>query len=123
MYLLKLKKIIKLFPYVYIYPIMTTDINNTLETNDGKWKCPHCLKWFKKSYKYKNHLSRCLVHNDHLDTKYSLMGDLMTDLKQELMNDFKHQLSDLLTDIKNEVKNNVKTNNYQVQPKKLIYPF
>ena len=101
---------------------MTPDMNNTKTNDDEKWQCQHCLKWFKKSYKYKNHLSRCLVHQDHLNTKYSLMGDMMNDLREELINDFKNELFKMLNDIKNDVKSDIKNNviHNQLQPKKPI---
>jgi len=106
---------------------MTTD-NTSINLESNKtWICPHCKKTYSKNYKYKVHLKKCLVHQDHLDTKYSLMGDLMNDLKEELLSDFKHQLSELVSDIRTEFKSNVKhnmfSNNQVVQKKPLLTMF
>ena len=82
---------------------MTTNTNNTIQTNDDSWTCPHCFKLFKKSYRYKNHLSRCLVYNEHLDTTYQLMGDMVNGLKEELVIGVKRWLFKMLNEIGDEV--------------------
>jgi hypothetical protein len=79
-----------------------------MATNMDSWNCPHCLKLFKKSYRYKNHLSRCLVYTEHLDTKNEFLGDMINDLKTELLRDFKKDFYKMLSEIKNEMINNNK---------------
>ena len=103
---------------------MTCSNNIDNDNNiDNKWQCPKCLKYYSKNYPYKSHLKRCLVHQDHLDTKYSLMGDMVSELKEELMTDFRNELFKMINEIRNDIKHDVKITNYQVQPKKLLYPF
>ena len=103
---------------------MTCSNNIDNDNNiDNKWQCGFCKKYFSKNYPYKSHLKRCLVHQEDMDNKYDMLGDFMTDLKNELKNDFRNELFKMINELKNEVKNNVKTNNYQPQPKKIIYPF
>ena len=106
---------------------MTTDNTSVHMDTNKTWICPHCCKTYSKNYKYKTHLTKCLVHQDHLETKYSLMGDLMNDLKEELLSDFKHQLSELVSDIRSEFRNNVKSNslnnNQATQKKQFLNMF
>ena len=112
---------------------MTTDIltypnNNGNDSNDDKsrWKCPKCEKYYSKNYSYKNHLKRCVVHADHIDTKYQLLGDMLLELKQELKHDFNNSLLSMLNTIREDMLNNVKVNDFQPQqrqPKKIINPF
>ena len=105
---------------------MTCDNNSVVVDTEKTWVCQHCYKTYSKNYKYKIHLKKCLVHQDHIDTKYSLMGDLMNDLKKELVIDFKHQLSELIQEIRSEFKHNAKSNNLdsnQVVKKQLLNIF
>ena len=45
-----------------------------------RWTCKFCHKSFSHNYKYKNHLSICLVYTDKTEKEY----DVMVELKQEL---------------------------------------
>ena len=91
-----------------------------MTTNMDSWNCPHCLKLFKKSYRYKNHLSRCLVYTEHVDTKNEFLGGMINDLKTELLHDFKKDFYNMLNELKGELTYNLKNNNNKFNPL-LIY--
>ena len=39
--------------------------------DDNRWACKFCHKSFSHNYKYKNHLSRCLVYQEKWNVKTS----------------------------------------------------
>lgn len=76
-----------------------------IDTNDNdKWTCKHCHKTYSKNYKYKVHLTKCLVHQERCNMEQEMLT--------ELRNEFKTQLSKLLDEIRNDFKENVKPNSY-----------
>ena len=72
---------------------MTDDAQN-------RWTCKFCHKSYSNNYKYKNHLSRCLVYTEKTEKEY----DVMLELKQELKEELRKTFTDMLDDIKHEIK-------------------
>ena len=85
-------------------------------TEDQKrWTCKFCHKSFSHNYKYKIHLSRCLVYTDKTEKEY----DVMVELKQELTQELKQTFMDMLAEIKTDLTHQVN----QQPMKRLINPF
>jgi len=52
------------------------------EEEEKRWTCKFCHKSFSHNYKFKNHLSRCLVYNEKAEKEYDVMVELKEELKE-----------------------------------------
>ena len=69
----------------------------------NRWTCKFCHKSYSNNYKYKNHLSRCLVYTENIEKEY----DVMLELKQELKEELRQTFTDMLDEIKRDLTNKV----------------
>ena len=83
-----------------------TILNSSNDHNNDKWTCPHCKKDYSNNYTYKNHLKRCLVHNNNMKDN----NNIMLELKHELINEFRQEFMNMLDQIKDDIKSGVKSN-------------
>ena len=90
---------------------MTDDEHN-------RWTCKFCHKSFSHNYKYKNHLSRCLVYTEKTEKEYDVMLELKQELKEELKKTFMEMLYEIKTDLTNKVNQQ-----HQQQPRRLLNAF
>ena len=72
------------------------------EEGEKRWTCKFCHKPFSHNYKFKNHLSRCLVYNEKAEKEYDVMVELK-ELKEELRNIFIDMLNEIKTDLKHTI--------------------
>ena len=77
----------------------------------NRWTCKFCHKSYSNNYKYKNHLSRCLVYTEKTEKEY----DVMLELKQELKEELRQTFTDMLDDIKHEIKRDLTNKVHQQQ--------
>ena len=73
-------------------------------TKENRWACKFCHKQFSPNYKFKNHLSRCLVYTEKAEKEYDVMLELKKELKQELRTTFMEMLNDIKADLSNTMK-------------------
>ena len=88
---------------------------------DNRWTCKFCHKSLSPNSKFKNHLSRCLVHKEKAEKEY----DVMLELKKELKEELKTTFMDMLNEIEADLKNTVNKQHQQQQPtvRRLINAF
>ena len=69
----------------------------------NRWTCKFCHKSYSNNYKYKNHLSRCLVYTEKTEKEYDVMVELRQELKEELRETFMEMLDEIKTDLTHKV--------------------
>jgi len=87
------------------------------EEEEKRWTCKFCHKSFSHNYKFKNHLSRCLVYNEKAEKEYDVMVELKEELKEELRNIFIDMLNEIMTDLKHTI------NHQHTQSRRLLNGF
>ena len=105
-----------------IYYIIYKYIVLIIMVEEDRWTCKFCHKSFSPNYKFKNHLSRCLVHTEKSEKEYDVMLELKEELKQELRATFMEMLNEIKADIKHTV-NQQQPQQQQYQPRRLITAF
>ena len=80
-----------------------------MEKTDGRWSCPHCLKTYSKSYRYKTHITRCLSHNLKLDCQAEISQITMGEMKQELKQELKDEMRMLLEELRDTMTSSAAT--------------
>ena len=53
------------------------------DNDDAKWTCGHCKQTYCKTYRYKTHLKRCLIHNENSNIQNELFAEMLFELKDE----------------------------------------
>ena len=87
---------------------------------ENRWTCKFCHKSFSPNYKYKNHLSKCLVYTEKIKKEQEIMLELKQELKQELKDELKQSFVNIMDDIKLDMKAQLQQ---QYQPRRLINAF
>jgi uncharacterized protein YeeX (DUF496 family) len=78
------------------------------DNDDAKWTCGHCKKTYCKTYRYKTHLKRCLIHNENSNIQNELFAEMLFELKDELKQNLTQEILNMINDIKTDIKQNVK---------------
>ena len=89
-------------------------------TDNNRWTCKFCFKTFSPNYKYKNHLSRCLVHQEKMECENSMLSELKDELKEELKQELQQAFMNMMDDIKIDMKTQLQQ---QYQPKRFVNAF
>ena len=91
------------------------------DEENNRWTCKFCHKSFSYNYKFKNHLSRCIVYTKKTEKEY----DVMLELKQELKEELRKTFIDMLDEIKTDFKNTLNQQHHQQQqpPRRLLNVF
>ena len=87
---------------------MTLNENNEYNENNDKWCCPHCKKTYSKTYRYKTHLIRCLVHTENANTYNDMSSDMLLELKHELKTNLSNDIRNMIIELKHEIQNIIK---------------
>ena len=53
-----------------------------MEDIEQRWECQFCKKLYKPTYKYKNHLSRCIAFNAKLNNEREVVVECFEQLKK-----------------------------------------
>ena len=89
------------------------------DEENNRWTCKFCHKSFSHKYKFKNHLSRCIVYTEKTEKEH----DVMLELKQELKEELRKTFIDMLDEIKTGFKNTFNQQHQQQPPRRLLNVF
>jgi hypothetical protein len=92
-------------------------------TDDNRWTCKFCHKSFSHNYKYKTHLSRCLVHKDKMECENNMLSELKDELKEELKQELQQAFINMMEDIKIDMKTQLQQQQQQYQPRRFVNVF
>ena len=75
--------------------------SNTISDNSNqvKWQCQHCFRWYSKPYKHKLHSTKCIVYQNKCNTEYDVMLQMKDEVKHECVKLFQQMLIDFKMDI------------------------
>ena len=75
--------------------------SNTISDNSNqvKWQCQHCFRWYSKHYKHKLHLTKCIVYQNKCNTEYDVMLQMKDEVKHECIKLFQQMMQDFKLNI------------------------